>query len=156
MIQGRNFQSWMDLYSNYFPVIFQLFPIVFQLFPIILKQIRSMIQWSCFFWLLPMLQVPKSRRASAPEMSEASKRMPTYEKKVGKEMTKRISNDWEITQLGWIDIIELNWDKLGMGWMKDMKGPCNMVDTCRYWKPTELTKSLDPKLLQFWPVRPWL
>jgi hypothetical protein len=56
-----------------------------------------------FFWLLPMLQVPKSRRVSAPEMSEASKRMPTYEKKVGKEMTKRISNDTK--SLSWDEVI---------------------------------------------------
>ena len=53
----------------------------------ILKHIN--LQWLCFS--LPMLQVPKSRRASAPEMSEASKRMPTYEKKAGKDMTNRIS-----------------------------------------------------------------
>ena len=33
-------------------------------------------------WSGPWLrQVPKSRRAAAPVMSEASKRMPTYEKK---------------------------------------------------------------------------
>lgn len=55
-------------------------------------------------------QVPKSRRASAPEMSEASKRMPTYEKKVqhgAKGKAKRRHNETiqPYTEYFWILLI---------------------------------------------------